>query len=76
MKRVITRPFGLLLIITWALFAIHTHARTENKVLLRNVQSLTLRKDKWTTHRRVSAVPQVSGFGLWRTKNRVTDLGV
>lgn len=33
---------------------------TSKKVLLKNVKSLTLRKDKMTSHRRVSAVPQVS----------------
>jgi hypothetical protein len=34
--------------------------RSGSKVKLSNVQSLTLRKDLQTSHRRVSAIPQVS----------------
>jgi hypothetical protein len=33
--------------------------RSGSKVKLSNVQSLTLRKDLQTSHRRVSAIPQV-----------------
>lgn len=38
--------------------------RSGNKVKLSNVQSLTLRKDAKTSHRRVSAIPQVCQ-ALW-----------
>jgi hypothetical protein len=34
-----------------------------NKVLLRNVQSLTLKKGLQTSHRRVSATPQLKCIG-------------
>jgi len=36
-----------------------TALRSAPKVKLSNVQTLTLRKDKQTSHRRVSAIPQV-----------------
>jgi hypothetical protein len=46
-----------------ALFSLLAYAEAAkqpaNRVLLRNVQSLTLRKDSKTSHRRVSALPQV-----------------
>ncbi|KAF2012774.1 DUF1183-domain-containing protein [Aaosphaeria arxii CBS 175.79] len=57
--------------------------RSGNKVKLSNVQSLTLRKDMKTSHRRVSAIPQLnciggSGRGLYeidvmRCKNAGSD---
>lgn len=36
--------------------------RSGSKVKLSNVQSLTLRKDLQTSHRRVSSIPQVSFY--------------
>jgi hypothetical protein len=38
--------------------------RSGSKVKLSNVQSLTLREDAQTSHRRVSALPQVQTFSL------------
>jgi hypothetical protein len=47
-----------------SLLAIAEAAETRgNKVLLRNVQSLTLKKDLKTSHRRVSAVSQLKCIG-------------
>jgi len=40
------------------------------KVLLKNVKTLTLRKDAKTSHRRVSAIPQVCPHGLYHTYGR------
>lgn len=42
-----------------ALLATSALARSSDKVLLKDVQALTLRKDRQTTHRRVAPVPQV-----------------
>ncbi|KAF2669428.1 hypothetical protein BT63DRAFT_440093 [Microthyrium microscopicum] len=54
----------------WALFTLSLFSSTamafgsaNNKVLLKNVQSLTLRDGKMTTHRRVGAVPQLKCVG-------------
>ncbi|KAF2095064.1 DUF1183-domain-containing protein [Rhizodiscina lignyota] len=40
-----------------------TKPPSSKAVLLSNIQSLTLRKDKLTTHRRVSAIPQLKCVG-------------
>jgi SOCE-associated regulatory factor of calcium homoeostasis len=54
-------PKALLALLATALFAatIEGFGGASKKVLLQNVQTLTLRKDKLTSHRRVSAIPQV-----------------
>jgi hypothetical protein len=54
-------PKSFLALLATALFAatIEGFGGASNKVLLQNVQTLTLRKDKLTSHRRVSAIPQV-----------------
>jgi len=49
-----------LLAVAKLLLSVPASALGDKKVLLRNVQSLTLRKDHKTTHRRVAAVPQVT----------------
>ena len=46
-----------------ALSTLTTAAKPPQKILLSNVKTLTLRKDLQTTHRRVSAVPQLSCTG-------------
>lgn len=43
------------------LSACGAQALRSDKVKLSNIQSLTLRKDQQTSHRRVSAMPQVCG---------------
>jgi hypothetical protein len=50
-------PKGHLLLILAVLLT--TALARSDKVLLKDVQALTLRKDRLTTHRRVAAVPQV-----------------
>ena len=47
------------LVATSALITGSEALRSGQKIKLSNVQSLTLRKDKQTSHRRVSAIPQV-----------------
>lgn len=57
--------------------------KPSNSVLLSNVQSLTLRKDQKTSHRRVSAIPQLKCIGgdakglyeveVMRCKNQGSD---
>jgi hypothetical protein len=48
----------LLVVIAIGDFANAVH-RPANSVLLKNIQTLTLKKDVKTSHRRVSAIPQV-----------------
>lgn len=49
---------ALLVVIAIGDFANAAH-RSANGVLLKNIQLLTLKKDAKTSHRRVSAIPQV-----------------
>jgi hypothetical protein len=46
-----------------ALTSLTTARKPSNAVLLSNVQTLTLRKDAYTSHRRVSAIPQLKCIG-------------
>ena len=49
---------SLLVLIAIGDFANAAH-RSTNSILLKNIQTLTLKKDAKTSHRRVSAIPQV-----------------
>ena len=50
---------AVLTILLSNLTCIQAVSQPKNSVLLRNIKSLTLYKDRTTTHRRVSAIPQV-----------------
>jgi len=65
MKLQITIPSALLAILTVVTYSGIAEAARQpaNSVLLKNVQSLTLRKDRKTSHRRVSAIPQLTCVG-------------
>lgn len=59
-----------------SLLAITEAAETRgNKVLLRNVQSLTLKKGAKTSHRRSSAVPQLNCIGGSGKPHYEVDVG-
>ena len=58
--------FLLLNILTFALYGVDAARKPGDSVLLSSVKTLTLRKDLKTSHRRVSAVPQV--------RTRCTDM--
>jgi len=66
---------SLLILITIGDFANAAH-RSANSVLLKNIQTLTLKKDAKTSHRRVSAIPQVgqTSSNIVRLTNRITRI--
>lgn len=53
----------ILILLFIAILTLTTAVKTPQKILLSNVKTLTLREDVPTTHRRVSAVPQLSCIG-------------
>ena len=68
-------PKSLLAVLAATLLAttVQGFGSGDKKVLLRNIQTLTLRKDHKTTHRRVAAVPQVRLETFRHFSNNIPD---